>query len=290
VHAARPGALIITESGLNDPKVIRPPEQGGHGHDAQWADYFHHALRALLTGERDGWYAEFGTVADLAKAYHRPFVHDGQYSEFRKRRFGQPADDRPPEQFVVFDHDHDQVGNRAFGDRLPVDARALAAFCTLLSPFIPMLFMGEEYGEPAPFQFFSDHIDEEIATATRDGRRREFAAFAQFAGEEIPDPQARSTFLASKLTRERDEAIATLYASLLRARATLPAGDVVTQHDDDAGWLTVDRGPFRLCMNFADEPREIPLHGHAEVVLATASADLSADRVLLAPKSGALLR
>ena len=160
----------------------------------------------LLTGDRGGYYEEFGAVADLAKAYHRPFVHDGQYSTFRKRRFGAPAGDRPPEQFVVFDQNHDQVGNRAFGDRLPAPARPLAAFCTLLSPFVPMLFMGEEYGEPAPFQFFSDHIDEEIAVATRDGRRREFAAFAEFAGQAVPDPQDPATFERSKLTRERDEA------------------------------------------------------------------------------------
>jgi maltooligosyltrehalose trehalohydrolase len=291
VHAARAGALVIAESGLNDPRVIRPRELGGFDHDAQWADDFHHALRVLLTGDTDGWYAEFGRVADLAKAYERPFVHDGGYSTFRKRRFGAPAGDRPPEQFVVFDANHDQVGNRALGDRLPDDVRALAAFCTLLSPFVPMLFMGEEYGEQAPFQFFSDHIDEEIATATREGRRREFAAFAKFAGEEVPDPQDRATFERSKLTRMRDPQIADLYADLLRARAQLPRTDTVaTQHDDDDRWLTVDRGPFRLCANFADEPREIPLDGHDAIVLATGSAEPQAGHVLLAPMTGALLR
>jgi maltooligosyltrehalose trehalohydrolase len=290
VHAAHPGALVIAESGLNDPKVIRPRELGGFGHDAQWADDFHHALRVLLTGDSDGWYAEFGTIGDLAKAYARPFVHDGQYSAFRKKRFGAPASDRPQEQFVVFDANHDQVGNRALGDRLPDDARALAAFCTLLSPFVPMLFMGEEYGEPAPFQFFSDHIDEEIAIATREGRRREFAAFAKFAGEEVPDPQDRATFERSKLTRERDERIADLYADLLRVRAELPRTEVVTSYDEHERWLAVDRGPFRLTANFADEPREVPLAGHDEVVLATASTELRDATVLLAPKTGALLR
>jgi maltooligosyltrehalose trehalohydrolase len=291
VHAARPGALVIAESGLNDPKVIRPRERGGFGHDAAWADDFHHALRVLLTGDSDGWYAEFGTVADLAKAFKRPFVHDGQYSEFRHKRFGAPAHDRPPEQFVVFASNHDQVGNRALGDRLPAHARPLAAFCTLLSPFVPMLFMGEEYGEPAPFQFFSDHIDIEIAVATRDGRRREFAAFAQFSGEEVPDPQDRATFERSKLTRERDPLVAALYASLLRARADMPRTEVQTSYDEDARWLAVDRGPFRLCANFADEPRDVPLDGHTEVVLATAAqAELRSGHVLLAPLSGALLR
>ena len=292
VHAARPGALVIAEAGLNDPKVIRPPERGGFGHDAQWADDFHHALRVLLTGDTGGYYAEFGAVADLAKAFRRPFVHDGQYSPFRKRRFGAPADDRPPSQFVVFDQNHDQVGNRAFGDRLPAPARPLAAFCTLLSPFTPMLFMGEEYGEPAPFQFFSDHIDEEIATATRDGRRREFAAFAEFAGEQVPDPQDPATFERSKLTRRRDEDLAQLFATLLRVRQQLPDDEVVTDHDEQGRWLVVDRGPYRLACNFSDAAQAVPAGaGHGEIVLATDDgARLSDSAVQLAPLSGALVR
>jgi maltooligosyltrehalose trehalohydrolase len=292
VHAARAGALVIAESGLNDPKVIRPRELGGFGHDAQWADDFHHALRVLLTGDGGGYYEEFGAVADLAKAFGRPFVHDGQYSTFRKRRFGAPAADRPPQQFVVFDQNHDQVGNRAFGDRLPAAARPLAAFVTLLSPFVPMLFMGEEYGEPAPFQFFSDHIDEEIATATRDGRRREFAAFAEFAGEEVPDPQDPATFERSKLTRRRDEALADLFARLLRLRPRLPDEETMTQFDEDARWLAVDRGPYRLACNFADSERAVPVGAtRGEVVLATAAgAQLRDGTVLLPALSGALVR
>ncbi len=291
VHAARPGALVIAESGLNDPRVIRPPELGGLGHDAQWADDFHHALRVLLTGDDAGYYAEFGAVADLAKAFRRPFVHDGQYSAFRKRRFGAPAGDRPPEQFVVFDQNHDQVGNRAFGDRLPAPARPLAAFCTLLSPFVPMLFMGEEYGEPAPFQFFSDHIDEEIAVATRDGRRREFAAFAEFAGEEVPDPQDPETFERSKLTRERDEGLADLYARLLEVRRMLPDDEVVTDHNEDDRWLAVDRGRYRLACNFSAQERAVPVAaGAREILVATSSeARLADGAVLLAPLSGALV-
>jgi maltooligosyltrehalose trehalohydrolase len=292
VHAARPGALVIAESGLNDPKVIRPRELGGFGHDGQWADDFHHALRVLLTGDRSGYYEEFGAVADLAKAFARPFVHDGRYSTFRKRRFGAPAADRPPHQFVVFDQNHDQVGNRAFGDRLPADARPLAAFVTLLSPFVPMLFMGEEYGEPAPFQFFSDHIDEEIATATRDGRRREFAAFAEFAGEEVPDPQDPATFERSKLTRRRDEPLADLFARLLRLRPQLPDEETMTEYDEDARWLAVDRGPYRLACNFADSERAVPLgDAHGEIVLATDDgARIDDGAVTLPALSGALVR
>ena len=163
VHAVNPRHYVIAESGLNDPIVMRPPERGGWNCDAAWADDFHHALRTLITEDRDGYYADFGAVAQLAKAFHRPHVDDGEYSPFRRRRFGAPAEDIPPERFVVFSQNHDQVGNRAYGDRMPATARPLAAFCTLLSPFVPMLFMGEEYGELAPFQYFTNHIDPEIA-------------------------------------------------------------------------------------------------------------------------------
>ncbi len=213
-----PGAYVIAESGLNDPIVMRPQERGGWTCDAAWADDFHHSLRTLLTDERDGYYADFGRVAQLAKALHRPHVDDGSYSPFRRRRFGAPADDVAVDQFVVFSQNHDQVGNRAFGDRMPDAARPLAAFCTLLAPFMPLLFMGEEYGEQAPFQFFSNHIDKEIAEATREGRRREFASFASFE-QEVPDPEDPATFERSKLTRRRDpELVAALSAADLRAQ------------------------------------------------------------------------
>src|ERR687889_868866 len=232
VHAVDPRAVVIAESGLNDPKVLTQ-----WGCDGVWADDFHHALRVLLTGDREGYYEEFGTLAALAKVLRRPHFHDGTYSTFRRRRFGAPADEVPPERFVVFSSNHDQVGNRALGDRLPVEARPLAAFMTLLAPFTPMLFQGEEHGERAPFQFFSDHIDEEIAVATREGRRREFAAFAEFAGEEVPDPQDEATFRASKLTREGEPAgIHELYARLIAARREIPYGDAeAIDFDEHAG-------------------------------------------------------
>jgi maltooligosyltrehalose trehalohydrolase len=290
VHAAHPGALVIAESGLNDPTVMRPVQRGGYDCDAAWADDFHHALRTLVSDERDGYYAEFGDVAQLAKAMHRPHVHDGAYSSFRRRRFGAPAEDVPPQRFVVFSQDHDQIGNRAFGDRMPEHARPLAAFCTLLAPFTPMLFMGEEYGETAPFQFFSDHIDEDIARATREGRRAEFAAFASF-GEEVPDPQDPATFERSKLTRRHDPALANLYARLLRARRELPGGaeaDAIA-FDDAARWLRVRRGRFELVCNFASEAREVPCEG-GRVVLAThGEPHVSGGAVQLAPRSGALI-
>jgi maltooligosyltrehalose trehalohydrolase len=291
VHRERDHALVIAESGLNDPRVIRGPEHGGWACDASWADDFHHAVRTLVTGERDGYYSDFGSVAQLAKAWHRPYVYDGNYSPFRRHRYGAPADDVPTDRFVVFDQNHDQVGNRAVGDRMPPPARPLAAFCTLLSPYVPMLFMGEEYGENAPFQFFSDHIDESIAQATREGRRAEFASFAQFANEEIPDPQDPATFERSKLTRRRDPALSTLYAELLGVRRRLPPGDVdQVEFDEEARWLRVRRGAFELAMNFAPESRRAPCSG-SSVVLATTAPEptLQDGYVELAAMSGAVI-
>jgi maltooligosyltrehalose trehalohydrolase len=293
-HAAGDAAgretMVVAESGLNDPKVIRPAEQGGFGCDAVWADDFHHAVRVLLTGEKEGYYEEFGALADLVKAFGRPVIPDGGYSTLRRRRFGAPHDDRPVHQFVVFGMNHDQVGNRAVGDRLPREVRPLAAFLTLLSPFTPMLFQGEEYGEDAPFLFFTDHIDEEIATATRDGRRREFAGFAAFAGEEVPDPQAEETFLRSKLTREEDPELAALYRDLLRIRRELKPGDVdAAEHDDEAGILRVQRGGHTIVANFGDAPALVAADG-VDVLLSTpGGAEPAEGGVLLAARAGILL-
>ena len=285
-------AFVIAESGLNDPQVVRDVMRGGWGCDAVWADDFHHALRVLLTGDREGYYAEFGALGDLAKAFHRPHVHDGTYSTFRHRRFGAKADDVPPERFVVFSANHDQVGNRAFGDRLPVETRALAAFCTLLSPFTPMLFQGEEHGDDAPFQFFSDHIDASIAEATREGRRREFAAFAEFRGREVPDPQDPETFEASKLTRTGEpEGLRDLYAELLRVRRDLPPGDADSvEHDEHAGWLRVRRGSCLLVASFSRRDSHVPMDATGEVVAATHRVTLEPGYVRLPPLSAALVR
>jgi maltooligosyltrehalose trehalohydrolase len=280
VRGADPRALVIAESGLNDPKVMRPPERGGWGCDAAWADDFHHALHVALTGETDGWYEEFADLGTLVKAFHRPHVHDGTFSTFRGRRFGAPADDVAPERFVVFSANHDQVGNRAFGDRLPVPARPLAALLTCLAPFTPMLFQGEEYGERAPFLFFSDHIDIKIAAATREGRRREFAAFAAF-GQEVPDPQDPATFAASKLTRAGEPpGLRELYVAALALRAELAGEEAHAQADGRR--LTVRRGPYRLLANLGEEPW--PLDG--EPVLAAGNVRDGA----LASLAGAVVR
>jgi maltooligosyltrehalose trehalohydrolase len=290
VHAVDAGAFVIAESGLNDPRVMRLPEDGGYGCDGAWADDFHHALRTLVTDERDGYYAEFGHVDQLAKAFRRPYIHDGSYSTIRQRRFGAPADDVPPERFVVFCQDHDQVGNRAFGDRLPPEARPLAAFCTLLSPFTPMLFMGEEYGENAPFQFFCDHIDKKIAEATRVGRREEFASFASF-GQEIPDPQDPATFERSKLTRDRNEELSSLYERLLAVRPTVHGESGPVEFDDEERWLRVRRDDAELLCNFShSEPRDFACEGGRLELGTHAAVRIEQDRVSLPPLAGALIR
>ncbi len=290
VYGVNPRALVIAESGLNDPKVMRPRQLGGYECDAAWADDFHHSLRTLLTDERDGYYEEFGRVSQLAKAYHRPHVHDGCYSSFRRRRFGAPADDVPPERFVVFSQNHDQVGNRAYGDRMPAGARRLAAICTLLAPFVPLLFMGEEYGEDAPFQFFSDHIDEEIAVATREGRREEFAAFAQF-GEQIPDPQDPATFERSKLTRRRDAGLERFYRELLRLRGALPRSDTDTiAFDEAARWLRVTRGQHELSFHFGPGQARLPSEHQTLVIATDDETRLHAGHLELPALSGAVTR
>jgi maltooligosyltrehalose trehalohydrolase len=189
--------LVISEMEVGD---WRPIEQWGH--DAQWADASHHELHVLLTGENEGYYEGYGSLARLAELLR--------------------GDGHAPEQLVVCAQNHDQVGNRAVGDRLPPDALRVAAACTLFAPTTPLLFMGEEYAEPNPFQFFTDHIDPFIADATREGRKKEFERFAAFAGVEVPDPQAEETFRRSKLSRRGDETHTALYRLLLELRRTLP--------------------------------------------------------------------
>jgi len=192
--------FVIAESALNDPRVVRPPELGGFGHDAQWNDDFHHALHALLTGERSGYYQDFGRLRDLAKALRDGYVYDGRYSAFRRRRHGRSSKDIPTGRFVVFSQNHDQVGNRMGGERLSAlvspEALKLAAGAVILSPFIPLLFMGEEYGEKAPFPYFVSHLDPGLVKAVREGRKGEFSSFEW--GEEPPDPQDEGTFLRTR--------------------------------------------------------------------------------------------
>jgi maltooligosyltrehalose trehalohydrolase len=221
---------LIPESALNDARLIRPPAQGGYGLDAQWSDDFHHALRTLLTGDLSGYYEDFGSVEHLAKAYREGFVYSGEYSAFRRCRHGNSSRPDPARQFVVFAQNHDQVGNRMRGERLgehvPFAGLQLAAGVVLLSPYIPLLFMGEEYGETAPFPYFVSHTDPALIEAVRKGRREEFASF-RWEGE-VPDPQAEETFQSAKLhhalrNEGRHARLWAFYQELLRLRRAVPA-------------------------------------------------------------------
>jgi maltooligosyltrehalose trehalohydrolase len=245
---------LIPESDLGDVRVIRPRQLGGFGMAAQWSDDFHHSLHALLTGERVGYYADFGSLGHLAKAYTQGFVYTGQYSVHRDRSHGSSTAGIPATRFVVFDQNHDQVGNRMLGERLSnlvgFEQLKLAAGTVLLSPFLPLLFMGEEYGEDAPFLYFVSHSDPELVEAVRRGRKEEFASF-EWPGEP-PDPQDEQTFLRSRLRRERrDEGqhrvLRDLYRELLVLRkerpslARLSKADVSAWPDEHASVLLVLR-------------------------------------------------
>ncbi|OPY80095.1 MAG: Malto-oligosyltrehalose trehalohydrolase [Syntrophorhabdus sp. PtaU1.Bin153] len=221
---------VIPESDLNDVRVINPRQVGGYGLDAQWNDDFHHALHCLITAEKNGYYQDFGQMEHLEKAFDEGFVYSGQYSSFRKRKHGNSSKGRPAGQFVVFSQNHDQVGNRALGDRLSrhlsLEKLKLAAATVLLSPFIPLLFMGEEYGETTPFHYFVHHSDKDLLEAVRKGREEAFGGFDW--KEPVPDPQAEETFLASKIRPEKRHAeknnlLFELYRSLIALRKEIRA-------------------------------------------------------------------
>ena len=220
-------AYVIAESDLNDVRVIRPE---GLACDALWSDSLHHALHAMLTGERGGYYQDYGTIGDVATAYTEGFVYSGQYSKFRRRRHGNSARGSRGEQFVVCAQNHDQIGNRAQGDRLTVlvdfESLKLAAGAVIFSPFLPLLFMGEEYGETAPFLYFTSHSDAALVDAVRRGRQEEFAAFS-WQGE-LPDPQDERSFSRCRLTPEeswkpRQRLLREFYRELIRIRRSTPA-------------------------------------------------------------------
>lgn len=220
---------LIPESDLNDVRSISPAEAGGYALDAQWNDDFHHALHALLTGERTGYYRDFGRIEDLAKAYAEGFVYSGQYSGYRKRRHGSSSRHLPAFRMVVFSQNHDQAGNRPGGERLSrlvsFEALKLAAGTVLLSPYLPLLFMGEEYGEEAPFPYFISHSDRPLIEAVRKGRQEEFDA-SQWGGEPH-DPQGEATFRLARLdrslrSREGRERLREFYRELIRLRKRHP--------------------------------------------------------------------
>jgi maltooligosyltrehalose trehalohydrolase len=274
--------LLIAESASNDRRVVSPAAVGGLGLDAQWNDDFHHALHTVVTGERDGYYQDFGELGQLASAITEGFVYSGQFSSFRDRRFGSSSRDLPADRFVVFAQNHDQVGNRVLGRRLstliPFELQKAVAGIVLLAPYVPLLFMGEEYGETAPFPYFISHSDEELVEAVRSGRREELAAFER--EEEPPDPQDEETFWRAKLKRElmgddRHQALLELHRELLRLRAEVPAlsnpskEELAVQLDEAEGMLMLRRWTpedevvaiFNLSEEMRSAPVDIPTEG-----------------------------
>jgi maltooligosyltrehalose trehalohydrolase len=264
---------VIAESDLNDPRLVRAHAGGGYGLDAQWSDDFHHALHAVLTGERDGYYEDFGRLEDLATALRRAYVYAGRYSRHRDRRHGRPPLGLDADRFLGFIQNHDQVGNRATGDRLSaltaVGRQKIAAALVLTAPFVPMLFQGEEWGARTPFLYFTDHGDPALADAVRDGRRREFVAFG-WKPDQIPDPQAEETWRRSQLDwtepdREPHRDLLAWHRGLLRLRRTTPAlaaggwDALRVRCDEAAGWLVVERGPVTIAANVGAAPVVVPL-------------------------------
>jgi maltooligosyltrehalose trehalohydrolase len=266
--------FVIAESDLNDVRLINPTGKGGYGIDAQWNDDFHHALHTLLTRENDGYYKDFGGIARLAKSLRDRYVYSGEYSRYRARRHGNSASGRPAEQFVVFAQNHDQVGNRMLGERLPVlvsfESLKLAACAVLLSPYIPLLFMGEEYGEDAPFLYFVSHSDSDLIEAVRKGRKEEFAAFVSRA--DPPDPEAVETFLRSKIDPEKGKigdhgVLLSFYRELIAIRKAIPALAVggmirLSSSPREEGLLSMERwrGESRtICIfNFNERDMTLP--------------------------------
>jgi maltooligosyltrehalose trehalohydrolase len=261
---------VIAESDLNDSRLLHLPVRGGYGLDAQWSDDFHHALHALVTNESTGYYGDFGTIEDLGIAIRDGWRYSGQFSRFRKRRHGNSPQGVSPDHFVVFSQNHDQVGNRAGAERLAAlvdfEGAKLAAGVTLLSPFVPLLFMGEEYGEQRPFHYFTSHGDPALIEAVRRGRREEFAQFGW--GDEVADPQHESTFAASALNyaakdTEPHRTLRRFYKSLLTLRKRLGLGsanpDVTWNESAKTLTLAYRAVPILAIFHFGHEQVLVPL-------------------------------
>jgi maltooligosyltrehalose trehalohydrolase len=290
---------LIAESDLNDAKLVTAREAGGYGLYAQWDDDVHHALHALLTGERQGYYGDFGSPACFATVWTQAFFHAGTWSSFRKRLHGRPVDTRrvPGHRFVVCLQNHDQIGNRATGDRLTATLSPgllkVGATLLLTSPFTPMLFMGEEFGARTPWQFFTSHPEADLGTAVREGRRAEFAEHGWPPGD-VPDPQDPATFERSHLDwTGQDPAMLAVYRSLIALRKRHPALSdprldlVEVTHDD--GLLLIRRGPHVVVANLTADPRTVPLSADCLLFTTDDTAVLQADTLTLPPESAAIL-
>lgn len=303
-HLGRP-LTLIAESDMNDPTLILPREAGGYGLTAQWSDDYHHSVHVAVSGEKAGYYEDFATPEALVKTSTRGFFHDGTYSSFRERDHGHPIPaDVPTWRLVTFAQDHDQIGNRAAGDRLSQTLSygrlACAAVLNLFSPFTPMLFMGEEWGAGTPWQFFTSHPEPELGEATAKGRIAEFAKMG-WDESAVPDPQDPQTFERSKLDwsepgrgdHARVLALHRDLAALRRARpeATDPSFATVAASAPAEGVFRLDRGALSVLVNLSDRPAVLPVREDAVVLLATDAAGVSreADTATIAPESAAIV-
>ncbi|MEV6691880.1 malto-oligosyltrehalose trehalohydrolase [Micromonospora sp. NPDC051196] len=303
VHLGRPLSLIA-ESDLNDPRLISPREAGGYGLQAQWNDDAHHALHTLLTGERQGYYGDFGTMECLAEVLTGAFFHTGTWSSFRNRQHGRPVDPRTPgHRFVAYLQNHDQIGNRAVGDRLAASLSPgllrVGAVLLMASPFTPMIFMGEEWAASTPWQYFTSHPEPELAAAVVLGRRQEFATHG-WSAEAVPDPQDRQTFVRSRLDwaeldKPEHRTMYEFYRRLIALRKSRPELSdphlfaVEVRHGDR--FLVMRRGGCLVAANLADKPQRVTLPGVARrVLLATGEGvTVTRDRIELPAETAAIV-
>ncbi|MCV7422818.1 malto-oligosyltrehalose trehalohydrolase [Mycobacterium yunnanensis] len=294
---------LIAESDLNDPRLITPRDRGGYGMTAQWDDDIHHAIHTAVSGERQGYYSDFGSLESLANTLKHGYFHAGTYSSFRHRRHGRPLDTAtiPATRLLAYTSDHDQVGNRAVGDRpsqnLTYGQLAVKAALVLTSPYTAMLFMGEEWASSSPFQFFTSHPEPELARATAEGRKAEFAEHGWDA-DEIPDPQDPETFQRSKLKWDEvdtgDHArMLQLYRALIELRHREPdladpwLDHMTVDYDEEQRWIALHRGTLTIVCNLGDDSVTVPVRG--EGVLSSADAAVG-DSTTLPKQSFAVVR
>ncbi|MDQ1690611.1 MAG: maltooligosyltrehalose trehalohydrolase [Pseudonocardiales bacterium] len=297
---------LIAESDLNDPIIFTAREEGGYGLDGQWDDDVHHCLHALLSAERQGYYEDFGSLAALAKVFTRGFFHDGTYSTFRGRNHGKPVDREhtPGYRFVACLQNHDQVGNRAAGDRLPEITSAgllrVGAVLLLTSPFTPMLWMGEEWAASTRWPFFTSHPEPELAEATGKGRVEEFAEHGWDISQ-IIDPQDPKAFTSAhlawdELAEPEHASMLSLYRDLLRLRKDEPElsdprlDAVLVDFDEDAQWLVIHRGALRVIANLADQPQVVPVAASKLLFRTVDGVQLGPDQLLLPAQSAGIVR
>jgi maltooligosyltrehalose trehalohydrolase len=298
--------VLVAESDLNDPIIFTDRASGGYGLDGQWNDDVHHALHALLAGEQQGYYGDFGSISTLAKVLTRAFFHDGTYSRFRERPHGKPVDtvNTPGYRFVVCLQNHDQVGNRAAGDRMPeiTSPAMLKVGATLLltSPFTPMIWMGEEWAANTPWPFFTSHPEPELASATASGRIKEFADHG-WDVDDVVDPQDPAAFTGAKLRwSEIDEPrhgdMLATYRELLRLRRQHPdladprLNRVQVDFDETARWVIVHRGAFDVLANFADRAQLVPAASDEILFSTDAGAHAAGSQILLPAQSACIIR